>query len=118
MKKLQYIFIIPLFVVLNSCSDFLNTQPLSFTSITNFYANQDDAELALTGCYGQIGSSYAVNYRTGLFLVGDVGTDEIIGNPYAKPDAESNMDQFIFFIQIILKLTFSYINKQELVEFC
>ncbi|MDD2797138.1 MAG: RagB/SusD family nutrient uptake outer membrane protein [Bacteroidales bacterium] len=96
MKKIQYIFIIPLFVVLNSCSDFLNTQPLSFTSISNFYTNQDDAELALTGCYGQIGSSYAVNYRTGLFLIGDVGTDEIIGNPYAKPDAESNMDQFIF----------------------
>lgn len=94
MKRTLYIY--SLVLILSSCTDFLDTKPLSFTSISNFYRNQDDAELALTGCYGLVGSSYAVNYRTGLFLIGDVGTDEIISNPYSKPDPESNMDQFLF----------------------
>jgi len=96
MKKIIYIYVFLLSGIFTSCSDFLDTKPLSFTSISNFYKNQDDAEIALTGCYGLIGPSYSIDYRTGVFLIGDVGTDEIIGNPYSSPDAGSNMDQFVF----------------------
>lgn len=96
MKKILYTVMISLFGVLTGCSDYLDSEPLSFTSIANFYKDQDDAEAALTGCYGLLQDSYSVNGRTGVFLIADVGTDEIIGNPYSTPDAEANMDQFLF----------------------
>lgn len=83
-------------VVLNGCSDLLDTEPLGFTATANFYKDANDIEIALTGCYGLFGPSYSVNYRTGMFLIGNVGTDEVLGNPYSTPDAQSNMDQFIF----------------------
>jgi len=91
--KISALFLILVFV---GCSDFINTTPLSFTSTTNFYRNAQDAELAITGCYGLVGSSYAVDYRSGLFLIADVGTDEILSNPYSIPDAQTNMDQFLY----------------------
>lgn len=97
MKRLIYLSIILLLIIAPACSDFLDSEPLDFTATSNFYNNANDAEIALTGCYGLIGQSYAVNnYRTGIFLIGNVGTDEVLGNPYSTPDAESNMDQFIF----------------------
>lgn len=96
MKKIYYIYIIAFIFTLTGCSDFLDSKPLSFTATSNFYKNETDAEIALTGCYGLIGQSYAVDYRTGIFLIGNVGTDELLGNPYSTPDAQSNMDQFQF----------------------
>lgn len=96
MKKLNYIYILFLSLVLYGCSDILDTEPLGFTATANFYKDANDVEIALTGCYGLFGSSYSVNYRTGMFLIGNVGTDEVLGNPYSTPDAQSNMDQFIF----------------------
>lgn len=79
-----------------SCSGYLDTEPVSFTTIDNFYKTQTDVEIALRGCYGRLVNSYAVDSRGGLFFVGDIGTDELVGNPYSTPDAGSNMDQFIF----------------------
>ncbi|TDN99049.1 RagB/SusD family nutrient uptake outer membrane protein [Sunxiuqinia elliptica] len=95
MKKYIYTFLLLFSGLLQGCSDFLDSKPLDFTATSNFYQDANDAEAALTGCYGRIGLSYGVNYRTGIFLIGNVGTDEILGNPYSTPDAESNMDQFI-----------------------
>lgn len=96
MEKQIYLSIIILSCIIISCSDFLDSKPLEFTATSNFYRDAHDAEMALTGCYGLFGQSYSVNYRTGIFLIGNVGTDEILGNPYSTPDATSNMDQFIF----------------------
>lgn len=79
-----------------SCSDYLDTKPISFTTIDNFYQTPEDVEIVLRGAYGRLVNSYAVNARAGIFFVGDIGTDELIGNPYSTPDAASNMDQFIF----------------------
>ena len=87
MKKLNYIIIFFLAVVLYGCSDILDTEPLGFTATANFYKDANDVEIALTGCYGLFGQSYSVNYRTGMFLIGNVGTDEVLGNPYSTPDA-------------------------------
>lgn len=95
MKKIIYIALFIILVLLNGCSDFLDSKPLDFTATSNFYHDASDVETALIGCYGLIGRSYAVNYQTGMFLIGNVGTDEILGNPFSKPDAASNMDQFI-----------------------
>ncbi|WP_176954479.1 RagB/SusD family nutrient uptake outer membrane protein [Niabella drilacis] len=95
MKKIFYFGVMLLLTVLAGCKKFLDSKPLDFTSNTNFYRNANDLEVALTGCYGILGESYAVNYRSGMFLIGNVGTDEIVGNPYSTPDPESNMDQFI-----------------------
>lgn len=67
MKKILYIVMISLFGVLVGCSDYLDSEPLSFTSIANFYKDQNDAEAALTGCYGLLQDSYSVNGRTGVF---------------------------------------------------
>lgn len=94
----KHIFKLMLFLLsisISGCSDFLDTKPLAFTATSNFYQDANDAETAIVGCYGRLGASYAVNYRTGIFLIGNVGTDEIVGNPYSTPDPESNMDQFL-----------------------
>lgn len=96
MKKILYAALIFCMGSLAGCKNYLDTKPKSFTSIANFYKNQADAETALTGCYGMVQNSYSVNGRTGVFLIADVGTDEIVGNPYSTPDAEANMDQFLF----------------------
>jgi hypothetical protein len=96
MKKIFYIVILMFGFVLNGCSDFLDSKPLSFTSINNFYQNENDAQTALIGLYGLVGNSYAVDYRTGLFCIADMGNDELVGNPYTTPDAASNMEQFIY----------------------
>ncbi|GAA4431759.1 RagB/SusD family nutrient uptake outer membrane protein [Ravibacter arvi] len=79
-----------------SCQGFLETEPLSFTAVDNFYKSASDAETALRGCYSRVLNSYSVGGRGGIFYVADIGTDELIGNPYSTPDAGSNMDQFIF----------------------
>lgn len=82
--------------VLFSCSKFLDTKPISFTTVDNFYQTKGDIQIALRGCYSRIINSYSVDSRSGLFYIGDIGTDELIGNPYSTPDAATNMDQFIF----------------------
>lgn len=96
MKKVYHYVLICLAGSVLSCSDYLNTKPVSFTTIDNFYKTPEDIQIALRGCYGRLINSYSVNSRAGLFFVGDIGTDELIGNPYSTPDASSNMDQFIF----------------------
>jgi len=96
MKTLYKFMLVSLTGFAISCSDYLDTKPVSFTTIDNFYQTPEDIEIALRGCYGRLVSSYAVNSRSGLFFVGDIGTDELVGNPYSTPDAGSNMDQFIF----------------------
>lgn len=94
MKKIFYIILLSATTATTGCSDFLSTTPMDFTATSNFYKTAGDIETALTGCYGQMGTAFAVDYRTGLFLIGNVGTDEVGGNPYSSPDANSNMDQF------------------------
>ncbi len=94
MKKILYPVLLLSLATAPACSDFLSTTPMDFTATSNYYKTASDIETALTGCYGQIGTSFGVDYRTGLFLIGNVGTDEIGGNPYSSPDANSNMDQF------------------------
>src|SRR5690606_12221379 len=96
MKTLYQFVLISLVGFTISCSNYLDTKPISFTTIDNFYKTPEDVEIALRGCYGRLINSYSVNSRAGLFFVGDIGTDELLGNPYSTPDAGSNMDQFIF----------------------
>ena len=94
MKKILYSIVLLAVSAAPSCSDFLSTTPMDFTATSNYYKTASDIETALTGCYGQLGTAFGVDYRTGIFLIGNVGTDEVGGNPYSSPDANSNMDQF------------------------
>lgn len=94
MKKILYSIVLLAVSAAPSCSDFLSTTPMDFTATSNYYKTASDIETALTGCYGQLGTAFGVDYRTGMFLIGNVGTDEVGGNPYSSPDANSNMDQF------------------------
>lgn len=94
MKKILYSIVLFAVSAAPSCSDFLSTTPMDFTATSNYYKTASDIETALTGCYGQLGTAFGVDYRTGMFLIGNVGTDEVGGNPYSSPDANSNMDQF------------------------
>lgn len=93
MKKIFYSIMLFSVSLAPSC-EYLSTTPMDFTATSNYYKTASDIETALTGCYGQTGPSFSVDYRTGIFLIGNVGTDEIGGNPYSSPDANSNMDQF------------------------
>ncbi len=95
MKKSYIYLLISLFVLSVSCSKFIDTKPISFTTVDNFYQTEDDIEIALRGCYSRMINSYSVNSRAGLFYIGNIGTDELIGNPYSTPDAATNMDQFL-----------------------
>lgn len=74
MKKLKYIAIILLAVVVTSgCKKFLATEPFSTTSTEQFYKTASDAELAIAGCYNvlnaQIIQSTNLGSRGGLFFM-------------------------------------------------
>lgn len=51
MKKIQLYLAALGFLTLGACSDFLDTEPITTVTDTNFYKTPADAEKALIGCY-------------------------------------------------------------------
>ncbi|PWD99350.1 RagB/SusD family nutrient uptake outer membrane protein [Marinilabilia rubra] len=82
-------FVLILFLILfSSCSDFLEEDPKSFYSTTNFYSSEKNIEIAVSGCYDALGATgqptvYG-SYFHGLRFVGVVGTDELMTNAGLK----------------------------------
>jgi len=68
----------------SSCSnDFLDTKPLSFTTVENFYQTADDAESALIGCYSALNAQsvqgvWRGNFNSSMTFMLSAGTDELV----------------------------------------
>ncbi|REH00963.1 RagB/SusD family nutrient uptake outer membrane protein [Flavobacterium aquicola] len=60
-------------VFLNSCSDYLNEQPISQPSNVTFWRNGEDANAAVAGGYSQLRK--ALNSGLSYYAHGDLGTD-------------------------------------------
>ncbi len=71
-------------VGLNSCTDYLDTQPYSFTTVENLYTSAQGAELGLTGCYNILnaeyvqGSAWAGSFIATVPFMLNGGTDEVV----------------------------------------
>ena len=80
MKKIITIFIIGISVLLfSSCSKtFLSTQPLNALSNGTFWKTQNDANMAITGCYDALQQLYG----GGPFGIGYIQTEGMTDNAY------------------------------------
>ncbi|QZE14655.1 RagB/SusD family nutrient uptake outer membrane protein [Halosquirtibacter laminarini] len=75
----KYIVVVAIFIattMLQSCTDFLNKDPYSDIKLENFYKDEKQAELALTGIYSSIGSDYTYGYYLSCRFTS--GTDDMI----------------------------------------
>ncbi|MDC1106476.1 RagB/SusD family nutrient uptake outer membrane protein [Prolixibacteraceae bacterium] len=61
-KYIVVVFALMATTVFQSCSDFLNKDPYSSIKLDNFYQNDIQANLALTGIYSILGSDYTYGY--------------------------------------------------------
>lgn len=68
-------------IILHSCSDFLDLEPVSSSTTGNAFKKAEDIEAALVGCYQTLYSEY---YIWDNILLGDVRSD----NCYAGPPAD------------------------------
>lgn len=75
MKKI--IYLLSLFLALNSCSDFLDTSPLTTKVNTNFYKNPADVEQALYGIYSLLNPGR--NPFMHSFFVSELMSDDRFG---------------------------------------
>jgi len=73
MKRLLYHSIIILFIILSSCSSFLNENPKDRLVIDNFYSNSKDAQAGVDATYQQLNSIYL---RL-MYMLGDLPTDDM-----------------------------------------
>ncbi len=107
-------------VGLNSCTDYLDTQPYSFNTVDKLYTSAEGAELGLTGCYNILNAEYVQGGAWAGSFVATVpfmlngGTDEVVlreGNvdPYWGPFGNATYTSqnpklkdhwFVFFVGI------------------
>ncbi len=94
MRANRYIFLFLagiLTIGLNSCSDYLDTQPYSFNTVDKLYTSAEGAELGLTGCYNTLnasivqGTAWGGSFIVAIPLMFNGGTDEVV-----KRDGFSN----------------------------
>ena len=78
MKNIKTLIIIVLSAfVLNSCSGFLDSEPLTTLTDGNFYKTRADAELAIVGCYDGVQAIY--NGGIPFPLISEVASDNCFG---------------------------------------
>lgn len=87
MKKHIYIALLLagiLSVGLNSCQDYLDTQPYSFNTVDKLYTSAQGAELGITGCYNILnaevvqGGAWAGSFVATVPFMLNGGTDEVV----------------------------------------
>ena len=60
-------------ILLSSCSDFLEEEPISQQSDGTFWNNETDANSAISGCYAELRK--ALNNGLAYYAHGDLPTD-------------------------------------------
>ncbi|MET0392648.1 MAG: RagB/SusD family nutrient uptake outer membrane protein [Chitinophagaceae bacterium] len=93
---LKYIPATALFIaaacLLSSCKKFLEENPKSQVSITNFYKTQDDAIAAVNAIYGYLNStstgSTAGVYHSTFWVIAGLASDEMLNNQLGAPDLD------------------------------
>ena len=80
MKKILYILVLAVIVLVSSCSDFLNEQLKGDYTSANFYTSPEAATASVTGIYNSL-------YGNTLWIFGDVASDDAVkgGNPGDQP---------------------------------
>lgn len=73
-----------LLVSLNSCTNYLDTQPYSFNTVDKLYTSEAGAELGLTGCYNTLnaqtvqGTAWGGSFVSVMPFMFNGGTDEVV----------------------------------------
>jgi len=82
-KIVKLLFLGLLLVLFNSCTDYLDTQPLSTNTVDKLYTSADGAELGLTGCYNMLNlpDLGGGTFVTPLQFMMTSGTDEVVKSP-------------------------------------
>lgn len=78
--------------ILPSCKKFLEEDPKSLVSVSNFYKTSDDAIAAVNAIYGYLNStstgSTAGVYHSTFWVIAGLGSDEMLNNQYGAPDLD------------------------------
>lgn len=85
MKQKNIHFAIAMLVAftLMSCSDFLEVEPKSSWKAESFYTSREEADLALSGIYGQLANDDVYGWKFNVLL--EAGTDETYTNDPNNP---------------------------------
>lgn len=77
---------------LSSCKKFLEEDPKSLVSTSNFYKTQDDAIAAVNAIYGYLNStstgSTAGVYHSTFWVIAGLASDEMLNNQLGAPDLD------------------------------
>ena len=78
--------------MLPSCKKFLEENPKSLVSVSNFYKTQEDAIAAVDAIYGYLNStstgSTAGVYHSTFWVIAGLASDEMLNNQYGAPDLD------------------------------
>lgn len=92
-KKLIYLTLIPVGIGFSGCEKFLEENPKSFLSPTNFYKTPTDAYSALVGAYDGLGSGASTYYARSIAYLTWFPSDEALPPLLA---AQRNLDDFSY----------------------
>lgn len=86
------LLLISMLVLLPSCKKFLEEDPKSLVSTSNFYKTQDDAIAAVNAIYGYLNStstgSTAGVYHSTFWVIAGLASDEMLNNQLGTPDLD------------------------------
>ena len=78
--------------IMPSCKKFLEENPKSLVSVSNFYKTQEDAIAAVDAIYGYLNStstgSTAGVYHSTFWVIAGLASDEMLNNQYGVPDLD------------------------------
>ncbi|MCF6223305.1 MAG: RagB/SusD family nutrient uptake outer membrane protein [Flavobacteriaceae bacterium] len=101
MKKFNFILIIS-FLTLAGCANFLEEEPESFLSPSEFFNSEENIDIAVTGVYDVLGNrGFRIgvnfgNYNQGLLSMGTVGTDQMKAPADRAGNRFHQMDMFVY----------------------
>lgn len=105
MRQLKNIWLMIIILISVTACDFLDEDPKTFPVVENKYRTTKDFEIALVGAYEMLGSTKIPNinisgdfgnYRYGMLVIGECGTDEICVKN-AQRQEELNVDSYAIY---------------------
>ena len=87
MKKIYTLIITALLIMLNSCSNFLEMEPLTTLSPTTFWKTENDLRLALNILYKNMNTSYSEDNRSADTF--SSGANDVSSGTYVVPNNDN-----------------------------
>jgi len=91
MRNSITIALLILLITLNSCSEILEVSPSSDWKVENFYSNESEVKIALSGIYHQLANNNVYGSNFNVLL--EAGTDETYTNDPAISWADARFEQ-------------------------